>query len=643
MKRTIQILFLILSLSVFSATKAQLGSAPLRMGKALPAQLDLSDTSMVWLAVDFDNVSHPSFELGDFVVNFENSNNTAQNDFFHFERYKRGDGAKTFYIVGLALPVGQYKITSIKGVSFKLLIIGKMWFRVEIPLNVPDAGKHYYLGNISIQNVETGNKKLQRAGEPFPLIDQIASGFGAGTLRFKLTDAMESDVTTIKNLFPGISSLQSARFEKTLIPEIKVPYALGQGLDPIVVRALAPKQTSVAAVISNDSQPPEQLAQPVMVAHSQAVPPTSSFASNLDIQSVPQKMSDSMKRIYTLYLDSKRTKALAISGYGALGLGYGTDAMKAAIDNCEKYGKPCALYAVDSSVVWNSATPLAQMAKLEQDKIASLAANLRPSGFANIDDVEAVPKLGAKGKELYAEWLTKPSPKAVVISDKGALARGYGTNAIANAIKTCENFGRPCKVYGLNSDVVFEPFLNVHDTPIPPDSNYAQIANVDSPPYAFPSHKTQYVTWLEKPSPKAIAVNDAGSLYAAHGGDSMVQAMEYCRKSNRLCKLYAVDSTVVFTPFSVTHSAPLPETTSFAQLTNREALPKATALSKSNYDVWLKRPHPKAFSISESGASSYRLGPDSVATSLKACENFGKQCKTYAVDDQIVFKPFVSP
>lgn len=644
MSNSIRLIFTLVLVLFNSVAFAQLGNAPLRIGKPLPDQLELSDTSMVWIAVNFENVSSPSFALGDLSIWYEDSSNAARNDFFGFRPFDQAADGKTSYLVGLALPVGNHKINRISGVSSKILIAGTMWFRVEIPITVPTVGKHYYLGNISIKNIETKNKKFQRSGDPFPLIDQMVSGFGNSTLRITLSDHMESDISHIKRVFPTVAVLQSAVFEKNIISEIKVPYALGQGLDPLTVRATSPRRTgNETALADRDSQVPDQVAQPAAATHSQAVPPETSFASNLDMQHVPQRMSESMKRLYALYQGAKQTKALAISGYGALGMGYGADAMKSAVDNCERLGKPCALYAVDGKVVWDPYLPLAQAAKLEQEKTAASTAKLQPTGFANIDDFEAVPKLGPKGKELYVEWLSKPAPKAVAISDKGAIARGYGNNAVAAAVKTCESFGRPCRIYALNGDVVFEPFPAVHDTPLPMPSNYAEIHNINAPPYATLSQRTQYVSWLEKPIPKTIAINDNGSLFSAYGGDSMVVALENCKKSNRPCKLYAVDSTVVFTPFPAVHSATLPEPTSFASLTDRDALPKASVAGRNNYDQWLQRPKPKAFAISEKGATSYRIGPDSMAESLNGCEKFGSACRLYAVDDLVVFKPFGGP
>jgi len=470
---------LALSVSLFFATGlgyAQLGSAPMRIGEDYPTHLDLKDQSMVWMAVSFENISKPSFALRDLIVWFENTKDPAQKDFFSFKPLYPNELGRTQYLIGLALPVGEHRITSITGTTgiTQFLIVGKMWFKVNIPLNVPKAGQHYYLGNITIKNIEVkaNNKQTQRSGEPFPLIDQLMSGFGNGTLAFGFEDQMYSDVALIKKKFSAVVGLQNVVFEKNIIPEIRVPYAFGQNLDPIIVKLKGPSKITGGEVSgSNDAQLPVEMVEPIKIPHNHTVPPVSSFASNLDIQHLPQKMNEPAERFYSLYRDSKLTKALAISGYGSLGLGFGADAMKLAINNCEKHGKPCALYAVDDMVVWNPDLPMARDAKLNQEKILAVESKLRPTGFASLEDFEAVPKLGPKGKQLYIEWLSKPNPKAVAISDRGALARGYGKNAISTALETCEKFGRPCRIYGLNDEVVFDPFIAVTEKPILESNN----------------------------------------------------------------------------------------------------------------------------------------------------------------------------
>jgi dienelactone hydrolase len=78
-----------------------------------------------------------------------------------------------------------------------------------------------------------------------------------------------------------------------------------------------------------------------------------------------------------------------------------------------------------------------------------------PSGFAALDDVDPLPRVSEAGKALYREWLDKPFPRAVAISARGALARAYGRTAMESAIKNCERFGSPCRLYAVDDQVVW--------------------------------------------------------------------------------------------------------------------------------------------------------------------------------------------
>lgn len=75
--------------------------------------------------------------------------------------------------------------------------------------------------------------------------------------------------------------------------------------------------------------------------------------------------------------------------------------------------------------------------------------------FATLGDVDAVPNLSEAGKALYREWLSKPFPRAVAISGKGALARGYGPTGMETALRNCEKFNHPCGLYAVDDEVVW--------------------------------------------------------------------------------------------------------------------------------------------------------------------------------------------
>jgi hypothetical protein len=489
---------ILLATAIFftSFANAQIGSAPLREGKTVQANFELSDTSMVWLAVDFENISHPSFQLNDLIINFETTSRNPLRDFYYFSPYKRDNQGKSYYVVGLSLPVGSYKITNISGKAGNILIGGNMSFNLEIPLRISNVGQHYYLGNISIQNVSTENNQLQRSGGRLPLIDQAISGYGNGTLNFILRDKIIDDVPIIKGLFPSVSTLQNSNFEKKLISFIKIPYALGQGLEPMAVRMQQLNQ--------NESNASAITAAPVDIntAHSLPVPVGTNFAPSLELGYVPQPMNETAKRMYQLYVDTKRTKALAISGYGAIGYGFGAESMKLAIDSCEKFGKPCNLYAVDSTIVWNPEAPLAKLAKSEQEKTALMAdkqvssddgsdsevannastsnvaltnqvvkARIVPisSGYADVFDIAKIPYIAENCKKFYATWLTQPNPKAFSISPSAHCGYTWGTTVKDKTLPTdpsersiiacnrVSNGANDCKHYAIDGVVVWKP------------------------------------------------------------------------------------------------------------------------------------------------------------------------------------------
>jgi hypothetical protein len=74
--------------------------------------------------------------------------------------------------------------------------------------------------------------------------------------------------------------------------------------------------------------------------------------------------------------------------------------------------------------------------------------------FAVLSDVDRIPA-SSSAKALYKEWLEKPFPRAVAISNRGALARAYGRTAMEAAIKNCEKFNNPCHLYAVDDRVVW--------------------------------------------------------------------------------------------------------------------------------------------------------------------------------------------
>lgn len=190
--------------------------------------------------------------------------------------------------------------------------------------------------------------------------------------------------------------------------------------------------------------------------HTKTVPVASGFAPNTDLQYVPQKMSARGQEMYERWFNAIPPKAVAISGRGAISTRRGPNSIQEAVESCNATGATCALYAVDDQVVWDPNSEVARAAVAYPSKHDQPIPDA--TDFARLDDVDAVPRLSAKGKELYKEWLDKPFPRAVAISEKGAIARGYGRVGVTRAIENCEKFNNPCRLYAVDDLVVFVPF-----------------------------------------------------------------------------------------------------------------------------------------------------------------------------------------
>lgn len=241
----------------------------------------------------------------------------------------------------------------------------------------------------------------------------------------------------------------------------KVSFSLPPGLAPsaAVAAAVAPIPASLApapavpAPVLVASVPTVQNRVPV---HAQPVPPSSGFAPDTSPQYLPRKLGDKGVSIYERWLAIPAPKAVALSGRGAIGIGRGTNAMQDALALCNQHGAECALYAVDDRVVWDSASEAGLAAAAYRRKLELPVPGA--TSYAALDDIDAVPRLGVRGRELYREWLDKPFPRAVAISEKGAIARGYGEVGMAKALENCERFKSPCRLYAVDDKVVFVPF-----------------------------------------------------------------------------------------------------------------------------------------------------------------------------------------
>jgi dienelactone hydrolase len=79
-----------------------------------------------------------------------------------------------------------------------------------------------------------------------------------------------------------------------------------------------------------------------------------------------------------------------------------------------------------------------------------------PTGFAALDDVDAVPYIGDKGRAVYRQFLADSLPRVFVIAPDGtaaAFVRGF--DPLARALRACGAHIAGCQVYAVDRKVVW--------------------------------------------------------------------------------------------------------------------------------------------------------------------------------------------
>jgi hypothetical protein len=204
-----------------------------------------------------------------------------------------------------------------------------------------------------------------------------------------------------------------------------------------------------------------------------------------DMEAIPD-LNAKGRDEYKAWLAFTGAKAFAIATNGYWGKATGIkptdqslpiEPVERALLNCKRNSKQtCQLYAVNGKVVYNSDFAARAEAMFKKGKSISttnatsasadpVTAPYSPSGFADVDEVDLVPYLSEKGRADYAIWLKWPQPKAFALSPSGYYAHVTGTvpkdpsmpsDPIERALAYCQkNSPTPCKIYALNSDVVY--------------------------------------------------------------------------------------------------------------------------------------------------------------------------------------------
>jgi hypothetical protein len=194
------------------------------------------------------------------------------------------------------------------------------------------------------------------------------------------------------------------------------------------------------------------------------------------------------------------------------------------------------------------------------------------SGYADVANVDAVPYLSDRGRELYRQSLARPAPKAFALSAQGAVAFWANSpRAVGKAIENCDKYGRgQCTLYAYDDTVVWVkpadmPLASAgtkkpaavtvsppkqHAWAIPAASGFAKLTDAGSIPFVRDTGRTGYSEFLRGASPRAFAISNSGHwAWRSNNENAIAQALEHCRElSKRECWLYAVDESVVWIP-----------------------------------------------------------------------------------------------
>jgi len=81
----------------------------------------------------------------------------------------------------------------------------------------------------------------------------------------------------------------------------------------------------------------------------------------------------------------------------------------------------------------------------------------RPTHYASLEDIDAVPFVPQRGREQYREFLKKATPRAFAISSTGSWGWAEeGENTNEKALAACQAASKePCRLYSVDNDIVW--------------------------------------------------------------------------------------------------------------------------------------------------------------------------------------------
>ncbi len=168
----------------------------------------------------------------------------------------------------------------------------------------------------------------------------------------------------------------------------------------------------------------------------------------------------------------------------------------------------------------------------------------KPTHFAVIDDVDAVPYLNEKGRRDYQAFLQiKMRPRVFLLGPQIAVSTYGGFDPLARGIALCQKAGRTCNPYAVDDEVVWPM-----PTAVPLPTHFAALDNVAAVPYVNAVGHQAYRKFLALNLPRAFVIAQDGAWdIGARGSDPLGRALAMCRQQGHAgCRPYAVDAQVVW-------------------------------------------------------------------------------------------------
>jgi len=175
-----------------------------------------------------------------------------------------------------------------------------------------------------------------------------------------------------------------------------------------------------------------------------------------------------------------------------------------------------------------------------------------PSGYADLNDVDAVPYLTGAQRDIYRTFLTQPLPRAIAVGLNGVEMFAGGFDPDVAAMRACWKKTHYCHLYAVGNAVVWPRLASA-----PPATKFAALTDASAVPYLDPKGRAAYSNFLRTHRPRAFAIAPDGKWGVGSGLDPTTDALVACGEAPHLgCQLYAVDGEVVWPEKTTVAAAP---------------------------------------------------------------------------------------